>query len=96
MESCHPLGLLEPSVMRTIVAYEDLGEDFHSLYRTVLVDTPVGKYFTAFIEDIVAQGDEKASADPEAARAAFAEVPMTLIETSVKKHYLEDFHAFCK
>jgi hypothetical protein len=38
---------------------------------------------------------EGASADPDAARAAFAAIPMTLIETSIKKFYLEDFHAFC-
>ena len=50
VEHCHPLGLLEPAVMKTILAYEDLGEDFHSLYRTVLVDTPVGKYFTQFLQ----------------------------------------------
>lgn len=48
--SCHPLGKLDPAVMKTITAFSDLGEDFHALYRTVLVDTPVGKYFTQFMQ----------------------------------------------
>ena len=42
VSGCHPLGLLDESVMKSILAFEDLGEDFHALYRTVLVDTPVG------------------------------------------------------
>lgn len=69
--TCHPLGMLEPSVMKSILAYEDLGEDFHSLYRTVLVDTPVGKYFTQFLEEIAA---EKSAGDIDHVRATFAEV----------------------
>lgn len=78
--------------MRTILAYEDLGEDFHALYRTVLVDTPVGLYFTQFLADFAA---DKA-ADADSVRSAFADIPMTIIESAVKKFYLEDFYAFCK
>lgn len=92
MEGCHPLGMLEPSVMKSILAYEDLGEDFHALYRTVLVDTPVGPYFTQFLQEVA---DEKAAADADHVRATFAEIPMTIIEHSIKKFYLEDFHRFC-
>jgi hypothetical protein len=44
------------------------GEDFHALYRTVLVDTPVGKYFTQFLQGIAA---EKSAADPDHVRATF-------------------------
>jgi V-type H+-transporting ATPase subunit d len=86
------LSARRPSVMKTILAYEDLGEDFHSLYRTVLVDTPVGRYFTQFLQEVA---DEKAAADSEQARTAFADIPMTIVENSVKKFWLEDFHAFC-
>jgi len=92
VDNCHPLGMLEPAVMKSILAYEDLGEDFHALYRTILVDTPVGRYFTMFLQEAV---DEKAATDPDSVRATFAEIPMTLIENSVKKFYLEDFHRFC-
>jgi V-type H+-transporting ATPase subunit d len=92
VENCHPLGMLEPSVMKSILAYDDLGEDFHALYRTVLVDTPVGKYFTLFLQEVA---DEKAASDSDSARATFTEIPMTIIENAVKKFYLEDFAAFC-
>ena len=91
VEHCHPLGRLDASTMKTILAYENLGDDFHALYRTVLVDTPVGRYFTQFLAEVA---DERAAADAGAVRATFAEIPMTVIENSVKKFYLEDFAAF--
>jgi V-type H+-transporting ATPase subunit d len=93
IENCHPLGLLEPSVMKSILAFEDLGEDFHALYRTILVDTPVGKYFTQFLQETL---DDKAAMDPTSVKSTFNEIPMTLIENSVKKFYLEDFYYYCK
>ena len=79
--------------MKSVLAFEDLGEDFHALYRTVLVDTPVGKYFTQFLREVA---EESAASDIEHVRATFAEIPMPLIENSVKKYYLEDFYAFCE
>ncbi|RYE85040.1 MAG: hypothetical protein EOO65_01150 [Methanosarcinales archaeon] len=68
------------------------GEGFHALYRTVLVDTPVGKYFTQFLQEIT---EKEAAADIDHVRATFTEIPMTIIENSVKKFYLEDFYYFC-
>jgi V-type H+-transporting ATPase subunit d len=93
VENVHPLGMLDPSVMKSILAYEDLGEDFHALYRTILVDTPVGKYFTQFLTEQSAEA--AAAANPDNVRATFSEIPMTLIENSIKKFYLEDFYRFC-
>lgn len=90
--NCHPLGRLEDSVMKSILAFENLGEDFTALYRTVLVDTPVGKYFTMFLTEVA---EEKAAADMDHVRSTFAEMPMPIIEASIKKHYLEDFYRFC-
>lgn len=122
VESCHPLGLLDPAIMKSILAFEvramhaapwgprrrwspssflmpslappqDLGEDFHLLYRTILVDTPVGKYFTLFMQDL---HDSAAAADADNVRATFTEIPMSLIENSIKKLYLEDFFYFAR
>ncbi len=92
VENCHPLGMLEPAIMKSILAYEDLAEDFYALYRTILVDTPVGKYFTQFLQETV---DEKAAMDADSVRSTFTEIPITLIENSIKKFYLEDFYYFC-
>ncbi len=93
VENCHPLGLLEPAVMKSILAFEDLAEDFHALYRTILVDTPVGKYFTMFLQETA---DEKSAMDPDSVKSTFTEIPITLVENSIKKFYLEDFFYFCR
>ena len=92
LENCHPLGLLDPAVMKSILAFEDLGDEFFSLYRTILIDTPVGTYFTQFLTSLL---DEQQAADADAVRAAFTEIPMSLIENAIKKLYLEDFHHYC-
>ena len=63
------------------------------LYRTILVDTPVGKYFTLFMADL---HDGAAAADADSVRATFTEIPMSLIENSIKKLYLEDFYYFAR
>lgn len=91
LEHCHPLGMLDASLMKSILAYENVAEDFHALYRTVLVDTPVGKYFTQFLMEL-AEG--KGSASTDDMHATFREIPLALIEASIKKFYLEDFAAF--
>jgi V-type H+-transporting ATPase subunit d len=91
IENCHPLGLLEPAVMKSILAFEDLAEDFPALYRAILVDTPVGPYFTQFLEGML---DEKAANDPDSVRSTFSEIPMTLIENSIKKLYLDQVRAY--
>jgi len=93
VENCHPLGLLDPAVMKSILAFEDLGEDFLSLYRAILVDTPVGPYFTQFVQEV---SSEKNSGDPDSVRSTFSDIPMTIIENSIKKLYLEDFNHFCR
>lgn len=93
-ENCHPLGMVEQGVMKSILAYDNLAEEFHALYRTVLIDTPVGKYFTRFLQDIAAE-DSRAG-DPDHVRATFTEIPLTIIESSIKKAYIEDFYDFCQ
>ena len=39
---------------------------------------------------------DKASSDPDSVRATFADIPMTIIENSIKRLYLEDFNHFCR
>ena len=64
MEQCHPLGRLDDNTMRSIAAFENTPEGYRDLYRTVLVETPIGKYFERFLietkEDVRKMtGDER-------------------------------------
>ena len=93
MEQCHPLGRLDDNTMRSIAAFENTPEGYRDLYRTVLVETPIGKYFERFLietkEDVRKMtGDERQN--------ILSEEKTTILETWLTKLYLEDFYAFCQ
>merc|ERR1712127_844618 len=48
---CHPLGMFRESTMRAIPTFESNPKGYQDLYQTVLVDTPVGPYFSLFLQD---------------------------------------------
>ncbi|CAN0228963.1 unnamed protein product, partial [Ectocarpus fasciculatus] len=50
IEQCHPMGLFKDSTMRLIPAFEASPKGYADLYQTVLVDTPIGPYFSQFLE----------------------------------------------
>ena len=43
-------GLFKDSTMRLIPAFEASPKGYADLYQTVLVDTPIGPYFSQFLE----------------------------------------------
>ena len=48
MEQCHPLGRLDDNTMRRTQPLRTRLRA-RDLYRTVLVETPIGKYFERFL-----------------------------------------------
>ena len=49
IEQCHPLGRFDANTMRSIASFENTPEGHSELYRTVLVETPIGKYFERYL-----------------------------------------------
>ncbi|CAM9113112.1 unnamed protein product [Ascophyllum nodosum] len=90
IEQCHPMGLFKDSTMRLIPAFEASPKGYADLYQTVLVDTPIGPYFSQFLEQ---QQDRLQSAAQ--VRDILEEVEIEIIKNSLMKLYLEDFHRFC-
>lgn len=91
IEQCHPMGLFKDSTMRLIPAFEASPKGYADLYQTVLVDTPIGPYFSQFLE----QQNERLS-NAGQVRDVLEEVEIEIIKNSLMKLYLEDFHRFCK
>jgi len=48
---CHPLGMFKESTMRSIPTFGTDAKGCADLYQTVLVDTPIGPYFEAFLAE---------------------------------------------
>eukprot|EP00904_Undaria_pinnatifida_P009211 jgi/Undpi1/541/HiC_scaffold_10.g04005.m1 len=90
IEQCHPMGLFKDSTMRLIPAFEASPKGYADLYQTVLVDTPIGPYFSQFLE----QQQERLT-NAAQVRDILEEVEIEIIKNSLMKLYLEDFHRFC-
>merc|ERR1712232_1313021 len=62
---CHPLGMFRESTMRSIPTFESNAKGYQDLYQTVLVDTPVGPYFSMFLQESASKigGHEKSIDD---------------------------------
>jgi len=87
---CHPLGMFKESTMRSIPTFENSPKGYADLYQTVLIDTPVGPYFSKYLEET-----SESLADASEVRNVLEEVEMEIIKNSLMKLYLEDFYDFC-
>jgi len=83
---CHPLGMFKESTMRSIPTFENTARGYADLYQTVLVDTPVGPYFSQFLQESSVHGGDS--------RNVLEEVEIEIIKSSLIKFWLEDFSQF--
>ncbi len=91
ISEAHPLGKLSESTLKSICAFENTPRGYSELYQTVLIDTPIGKYFKQFL----AEESMKQTQDSGEVQNLLEEMPTTKLENSLRKLYLEDFHSFC-
>ncbi|GAB9468614.1 hypothetical protein Gpo141_00005929 [Globisporangium polare] len=89
----HPLGTFDESIMRSICAFEPNSKGYSDLYETVLIDTPIGTYFSQFLEESASGDRMEGTSD---VRNVLEEVQMELIKNSMLKLWLEDFYNFCQ
>ncbi|GMH62749.1 hypothetical protein TrRE_jg12536 [Triparma retinervis] len=90
ISQAHPLGMFKESTMRSVVAFESNAKGYADLYQCVLVDTPVGVYFSKFLQE----SSQNVGMAGEI-RNVLEETEIEIIKASLMKYYLEDFYAFC-
>ena len=88
ISNADPLGYF-PEIKNMKIADAD---DFTNLYSTVLIDTPVGPYFSKFLEENIGEGSENKTL--QEIQNVFKELKPEQIRTSLKKMWLENFYAF--
>jgi len=90
LAKCHPLGK-SPQLKQILTFENDLGEDdgLLSLYRTVLVDTPVAKYFALYFNSELGP-DQQA----REIKRHYDEQEVEIITNMLIKLWLEDFYAY--
>eukprot|EP00920_Eleutheroschizon_duboscqi_P030140 GHVT01073086.1.p1 GENE.GHVT01073086.1~~GHVT01073086.1.p1 ORF type:complete len:452 (+),score=105.35 GHVT01073086.1:87-1358(+) len=106
LSRCDPLGWF--SEMRALASLNFSADGATELYRSLLIDTPVGPYLSQLLQQQEesaegdagahrgAQGDAGADAQGPSSNIAnvFSEADMDLMRTALKKAWLEDFHLF--
>jgi len=79
--------------MTSILTFENSDEGFLDLYRTVLVDTPIGKYFEKyFLYKTMGGGDPSM----RQLRDIMEESDIEVITQHIEKYWLEDFYRYCR
>lgn len=79
--------------MRSICTFEANSKGYSDLYETVLIDTPIGTYFSQFLEESASGERMDGTSD---VRNVLEEIQMELIKNSMLKLWLEDFYNFCQ
>lgn len=95
MAQLHPLGLFNPSTMQAIGAFDPKDSQGYAwLYQTVLIDTPVGEYFSQLLQE--QSRPEQLRENSKNFGELMEEVQIEVIYNSLMKLYLEDFYLFCE
>lgn len=95
-EKMHPLGEFEG--MKVIMSESfDIQGGFDDVYRIFLVDTPIGKYFEAYLQEAGREKDELAKPqDASSAGSILTKQDLEIMKASLKKAWLEDFNDYCQ
>lgn len=90
-----PLGWFPE--MRAIAGL-DLSSGYEDMYRMLLVDTPVGPYFEAYLKAQASEEHGGAAPAPSGGEIGtlFTEQDLELMRSALKKAWLEDFYNFCR
>jgi len=79
--------------MASILTFDNTEEGFLDLYRTVLVDTPIGQYFENYFIEIRASSND---ASLKQIKNIMEESEVEVIKERVQKYWLEDFYKYCQ
>ena len=90
LDQCHPLGLFDENTMKNIVSFEASPRGYAELYESVLVDTPVGKYFEKYLEE-----SRTMFGSASEMKNILDEIDIEVLKNTLMKHYLLDFHTYC-
>ena len=85
-----PLGYFDE--LKTIPSI-DISHGLEDLYRTILIETPLGPYFQDFLETVASQDSGRETTD---VATILGEADLEILKNILKKRWLEEFHLFCQ
>lgn len=92
LSKCEDLGRFPR--MGSILTFENSEDGLLELYRTVLIDTPIGKYFETYFTASSKGGE---GSTMESMRDMISDAQsIDIITDTIVRFWLEDFYAYCK
>jgi len=90
LAKCHPLG--QSPFLKSVLTFENFenSDGLLYLYSTVLIDTPVAKYFAKYFASEVGGGGGAMEI-----RKHYDSGEINVITTMLNKYWLEDFYQYC-
>lgn len=88
-EECNPLGALPEHIIKSLLHFENTPKGYRDLFQIVLVEIPVGKYFSQYLNDLT---ENHLLHGAELVKSLLEENSLTLIHQGVMRLYLEDFY----
>lgn len=88
---CEPMGRFPR--MGSILTFENSEDGLLELYRTVLIDTPIGKYFEQYFMASSKAGQENTM---EHMRDMISDAQIDIITDTLIRFWLEDFYRYCQ
>jgi len=76
--------------MKTIPSM-DITSGYDDIYKTILIDTPVGPYFEEFLKTVGSSEESKSMGE---IGSILTETDLEIMKQSLKKAWLEDFYSF--
>ncbi len=81
--------------LNSIIAFDKKEDLLTDLFDTLLVDTPVSKYFWQyFLPEMESMDDQKD--DAQTLKKLTVDVELDIMKTMLQKYWLEDFYNYCR
>jgi V-type H+-transporting ATPase subunit d len=99
LDKMHPMGVFE-SMKDVMKESFDVQGGFDEVYRIFLVDTPIGKYFEAYLKEVGSDNKDEPLAAIETIPGKsdvgriLNNLDLEIMKASLKKAWLEDFYGF--
>lgn len=91
LSKADPLGYFDE--MKTIPSM-NISQGYDDIYRTILIETPVGPYFEEFMKSIASEDGKPLGSDADVG-SMLSDTDIELMKTLLKKAWIEDFFKFC-
>jgi len=92
LAQCNPIGMFQGM---KIIATADTTQSYDELYRTILIETPIGTYVEKFLEDSRLNEPASGQKGVDELGGLLSTVDLEVLRNVLKKNWMEDYYHYC-